>query len=1085
MGRRKQSRRSGYRSNKKSSQKDSTRGRSANSGSSSIPLKAERRKRVAGILQLTESDRTGIDWYDLGRFQVYDGFLDDSEELRNLGIEALQRACDFPEVEGLACIELVPALSGSGVPAMAQRFAQRATELLPDSAVSWRFLANTQMQRKQLDQAISCLQKAVTLPDTTAYDSDTLTALQSDDAPEGGPRPIQLPPPPPWTETASVEVQQEHARYQLFFMRQMLKLDPDDVRLLQLISQLHYSLGDYSATRRTIGQVHALDPANAEGHLLLGLIAGKERNSRAAITHYEKVLQSEPDHELALCNLAASYMSVGCVLYARIPLRHLLQLNPEHGNAAHLWANTIPHAEKDHEEELRWHHRAINLGYQTPASILSMITGTSQAGLRYDLLREWKTWKPYIEEAIANGELPDGCSEGIELILAVLNDDNMTSDEIVRFLLQADDSPLAEYLTPRFVQTLLNRAWKNRRRFKGTAKHKYSDLLCQIGIVAEDHQCFELAVTAFLESIAIEPTDLAAGGSLLPLLLDLDRVVEAREVFHAIKLSATQMAAFEMMLLASEQRFSEVDQLLAAWLANDKVKETDVEIIASIVVLYGRKAQFDRLAAHAESTGIPQKQQQLWTLKWLANNGFPSEAAELLREKLAKADNAQGEIRPQKAMAATDAITSEESEETLMLELGRCLLASAQATAFESIFTSLSNQHKLSPDWFVLMSMRHLASGEHAEANGDIAWLPDFPHVLASRALISSHFEAPELTHLIVDELLKRPLRPGYVHPWGNTHALGFVARSYALNQEELSEQAMAAVNQALHLDNRCHLAWRQKLNLYVAAGDLRMASEIAEAGLRWVPGDPQLVTWKTEYLLNLGDHDAADTLLSRERRSLNSRGNSELAAHLGERIARARLSQQPQVTETEASLPWAENLSSESRDWLESACLAEKQSEKLALAVTLYYCKIVEREYAMRLVGQFMQSMPQNTIRTGERDLRDFVRCAEQGHLPALGSIARALTKAAMRADSRESELMTEWRRFLKRLPEPLCTQLRRRNVLDALHRCANIRNQIAHINSATADDYEFVQQAVLIKTTPGPLLQAIGIDGVENDKT
>jgi len=79
----------------------------------------------------------------------------------------------------------------------------------------------------------------------------------------------------------------------------------------------------------------------------------------------------------------------------------------------------------------------------------------------------------------------------------------------------------------------------------------------------------------------------------------------------------------------------------------------------------------------------------------------------------------------------------------------------------------------------------------------------------------------------------------------------------------------------------------------------------------------------------------------------------------------------------------------------------------------------------------------------------------------------------------------MTEWRRFLKRLPEPLCTQLRRRNVLDALHRCANIRNQIAHIHSATADDYEFVQQAVLIKTTPGPLLQAIGIDGVENDKT
>ena len=111
--------------------------------------------------------------------------------------------------------------------------------------------------------------------------------------------------------------------------RSLLKLIPNNFRVLCLLGLTLQDAGDHQDAVKTLLKASAINPRQALIHFHLGISFGKLGNSEQAISSYRKALGLNPGYVEALCNLGNVLIRTGSVGDAIDSFRRALEMAPE------------------------------------------------------------------------------------------------------------------------------------------------------------------------------------------------------------------------------------------------------------------------------------------------------------------------------------------------------------------------------------------------------------------------------------------------------------------------------------------------------------------------------------------------------------------------------------------------------------------------------------------------------------------------------------------------------------------------------------------------------------------------------------
>lgn len=232
---------------------------------------------------------------------------------------------------------------------------QKALEFDPDLAAAYYYMGDTYLKMERLDPALEALEKAVELDPAyiSAYHSigsaylekgdtaqardffEALVQQKSDDCQiqvaygyvmanqlgevEKGLQAFEKAKSMCPNESAPYQylayaLPQDRSAEKIDNLKRYLELTEGgetDLEALQYLFGLYFTEERYQEAKTTIDQTLAADPANANLQLYAGVVESKLGNQQAAIEHYSRALEINPDLERAYLFRAMAYQELG------------------------------------------------------------------------------------------------------------------------------------------------------------------------------------------------------------------------------------------------------------------------------------------------------------------------------------------------------------------------------------------------------------------------------------------------------------------------------------------------------------------------------------------------------------------------------------------------------------------------------------------------------------------------------------------------------------------------------------------------------------------------------------------------------
>jgi tetratricopeptide (TPR) repeat protein len=1041
-----------------------------------FPPYSIRQKLVNKIRSINPESRTFEDWYTLGSLLVYEACLDDDELLMNEGSEALVIAAEAEPPISDAVLDLTWLLNLRGLPSVALRYAKQATELMPNVRDSWYFRANTHMQLKQRDQAIDCLKIAVKLPDAIPADQEMLSRLEANIEQTGG-RGVLLfgPMIQEFPLGSTSEVNDEIIKLHLFYTRQIAAITPNNVLAIYSNALGYYKLNQFENAERQLAQVFVLASDHADALCMQALIHQKRGEIDQSAEYYIKAIKSDGDHVLANTNYASILLDQMKPAEARIYLETALHADPKYAVALTLYGNTIAYIEGDFKRESEYHAKALYYGPATPAMRFSRCISLLQAGEFWQLEKEWRKHSPYLISSTDNNRINKSIAFLQTIVPLVLN--------------PPSDFSLCVSLAERFSENLgglaltpiLMNAWKLRNSFSD--QDGLNREACEwLGLVASKCKCYELALKVFGELENIEGKGGTESLNVAVTLGSLNRYDEALEIAKAVRPGTNRVLTIQANLLRNAGMLLEALEkyLQASIIERDFYLpiSNGIDLAIQLVDIHAVRSLVE--ATEGRFSDIITVQYSLARAKMLL--GYPKEAAQILRELLYANDEPFGLLEENNEQEESGeskdlTISGRTDENEMFYSLGVAYLKSRQFNDLFRLAHWIATERSINGNWTILIAEAHRYLGEHADSLELLNAMTVQPPPLASKCLIAAAeanwFNLRITTNELFSEDFKDML---FLHPEGIPLAIGHATRSMGILADGFVNEAILEAKSALQVDLACGLAYISLSKAYEESGDSLAAITNATNGLIRVPGDPGLIEWVIEKLIDMNNPTEADELLTKYRDNLISRGMNELTFWLGEQVARAKLSSLSPNSNDFDEL-WVSQLEPESREWLSAAFVGNQNLSQLRLGIAMYYCKIVERELTSKIVNPFVISRPSYDPSEFDKDLKDIQRCLETGRYPGLGSIAHSLGVASRPSRSDDSRLLISWRTYLRNRPEPQFSALRSRDFIDNLRNLADVRNRVAHLGNMTQDEFVRVEISVINNRKPGSIMRSLGI--------
>ncbi len=346
----------------------------------SYPPRNVRDSAIARILNKKPSNRSGIEWWQLGEYQVINGLLDKDEAQIISGEECLLEGALLDKPFPACLIDLGWIHLERGSIVQAKKYFLDATKADASSRDAWAFLGITEIATNNRDRAINAFQTAVSLLGENPHESDveTLNLLQASPA-----IPAALKTRTKISKFSLAEICQFNQEDQAKAIRLMIDqaLDTELPRkqvkeLLDLLCDIEYS--GLSSLNRTIDacieSIEYLDTTFAP-HLYMGLAYNKLGKKVLSLEAYRKCIEKNPACELAVTNIADILLEGG---RPREAYNYLLAFrdsgNPvTSGNFYTNLGNAIAGLGMAIRDELDCREKALELDSKNPKAILNYI----------------------------------------------------------------------------------------------------------------------------------------------------------------------------------------------------------------------------------------------------------------------------------------------------------------------------------------------------------------------------------------------------------------------------------------------------------------------------------------------------------------------------------------------------------------------------------------------------------------------------------------------------------------------------------------------------------------------------------------
>src|SRR5262245_10142041 len=367
----------------------------------SYPPKRDREHAIERIRAMPEHQRSPDQWWMLGEYLVYGGLLDESDSVVNDGIAALMRGASLPEPSVASVLDLAWILAFKGLDTMALPYIDRAASLVPNSRDIMSLKALIHLGLGDKSAAISAYEAAVALPNATDTDREALAKLRAGEEPRALRKSMLFRKIGFGDPDLAMHPTGEQALALVHVAKQIYDQDPTDHKAAERLAFWRYCAGQLDRAKPLALSVVGANPQNAQMWAILGLIEKKAGNRDGEMEMYRKAVNADPDHVLALVNLA-SRLQDNDPHAARPLLERVLQIaepdNPYLHVALDLMGNNIAMIEGDHIQEAEFHRQAIKLAPDAALPRANLVFALLAAGRFSDARREWQTAKHLISK---------------------------------------------------------------------------------------------------------------------------------------------------------------------------------------------------------------------------------------------------------------------------------------------------------------------------------------------------------------------------------------------------------------------------------------------------------------------------------------------------------------------------------------------------------------------------------------------------------------------------------------------------------------------------------------------------------------
>jgi len=454
------------------------------------PARSVRNATIARVLKKKPSNRSGLDWWHLGEYQIVNGLLDDDEALISSGEEALVEGSLIDNPHPACLIDLGWILFDRGNPAQAKKNFVEALRIDDRSRDAWAFLALTEIALSNRDKALEAFENAARHSQARQHETD-LIAIELLKASQEIPDELRKNTKILKFSLNAIEhfSPDDQAKALRYLLRNCLGsgITPEyEKRIRDDLCEVCYAgIRDLHETIKTCEESIDFLDSSETPHLLMGLACAKLGNKRKAIQSYTRCLELDPENLLAITNLSDLLLQEGQADRAYKTLRSIKEppVEMESGNYFNNLGNAIAEMGLSILDELQCREKADLCNRKNPKFALN-----------------------YVFSLIVNGEISkarDRLSNSRKMIVDTLGDESIEiHEQLIKAAISAKDPmellaihhDLVPILGLRDTAFLLLQAWQKRMSFetvttqdgehqgRSLQSFEYGDFLGELGI---------------------------------------------------------------------------------------------------------------------------------------------------------------------------------------------------------------------------------------------------------------------------------------------------------------------------------------------------------------------------------------------------------------------------------------------------------------------------------------------------------------------------------------------------------------------------------------------------------------------------
>ena len=814
----------------------------------SYPPRNVRNSAIARILNKKPSNRSGLEWWQLGEYQVINGLLDKDEAQIISGEECLLEGALLDKPYPACLIDLGWIHLDRGSIVQAKKYFLDATKADASSRDAWAFLGITEIATNNRDRAINAFQTAVNLLGENPHESDveTLNLLQA--SPE---IPLALKTRTKISKFSQDEIcqfsQEDQAKAIRLTIDQALdtELPREQVKeLLDLLCHIEYT--GLSSLNRTIDacteSIEYLDTTFTP-HLYMGLAYKKLGKRVLSLEAYRRCIEKNPACELAFTNIADLLLEGGRPREAYNYLHAFRNSGAPitSGNFYNNLGNAIADLGMAIRDELDCREKALELDPKNPKTILNYVVSLLTNG---DVIKAKGLMFKHKKKIVSSLG-----SESILIHEKLIEAMIMITDPFGLMVMYDELLPI---LGSRDAAVFLVKAWEIREAFKEdgfgeedpSKCYRYPDFINELGIKCGNAGHHQYSLKCWQELQTFPGYENASWN--IPVSLDAMGLHE--EALEALK-HASGLCTRKNTITANLLSKSDPQHALEFYIRALSEDEPFLMPIKNGFALAKRQNRRDLygefLKALNQISDSDEKTILSSQIKY--DQGFHDEACSLLESILIRGDDFINikQLRSEIREASADlTLFGERVGDEIYKSLARLYLLLSQYEKLSALIEAISQWDiDLDGDWRIITSIALSMQGRTQEAIETVLGMNDQPppRLAKSFALLSSDDLDAAMAELSQLDEFEEDIN-GYSFPLCLPSAFKPSLTSlYCLNNESI-EQASKHARHAIGLDPSSYWVTDIYIKVLDASCGLASASDYLLNLHRNAPGNIRLL---------------------------------------------------------------------------------------------------------------------------------------------------------------------------------------------------------------------------------------------------